>query len=64
MMLMVGPLALGKESLEVLSEISALLLLPELPEVLATGNELVIKDFMANALLGYFQTKMEMEMTW
>ncbi|MBJ6363889.1 BglG family transcription antiterminator [Paenibacillus sp. GCM10012307] len=64
MMLMLGPLALGKESLEVLSEISTLLLLPELPDVLATGNELAIKDFMANALLGYFYTKTEAEMTW
>jgi mannitol operon transcriptional antiterminator len=41
--------------LEVLSEISALLLKPELVELLETGERQEIRNFLATELLFYFE---------
>jgi mannitol operon transcriptional antiterminator len=58
--LMLGPLELSRESLEVLSEISALLLLPQLISLLETGSALEIKQFLSKELLHFYINKTEM----
>lgn len=45
MLLMLGPQELSKESLEVLSEISSFLLIPEMIELLKLGSQSEIKHF-------------------
>ncbi|WP_281883453.1 BglG family transcription antiterminator [Paenibacillus sp. YYML68] len=50
-LLMLGPRELSKESLEILSEISAQLLLPELLQLLEEGTEKEIVEFFADKLL-------------
>ncbi|MDU5949782.1 MAG: PTS sugar transporter subunit IIA, partial [Paenibacillus macerans] len=52
---MLAPRELPKETLEVLSEISALLLKPELIELLETGERADIRDFLAAELLQYVE---------
>ncbi len=54
LLLMLGPRELSKESLEVLSEISSLLLLPELVELMETGTQSEIKHFMSMELARFF----------
>lgn len=57
--LMLGPAALARESLEVLSEISAMLLQPEVVELLGGGTEADIRQAMAGQLLSFFVNKIE-----
>ncbi len=52
---MLAPRELPKETLEVLSEISALLLKPELIELLENGERADIRDFLAAELLQYVE---------
>lgn len=52
---MLAPRQLPRESLEVLSEISAMLLNPELIELLETGKCEDIRNFLATELLDYFE---------
>lgn len=52
---MLAPRELPRESLEVLSEISAMLLKPELVELLETGERAEIRNFLATELLLYFE---------
>ncbi|GJM76211.1 hypothetical protein HMSSN036_84270 [Paenibacillus macerans] len=47
---MLAPRELPKETLEVLSEISALLLKPELIELLETGERADIRDFFGGGI--------------
>ncbi|WP_179232848.1 BglG family transcription antiterminator [Paenibacillus rigui] len=60
LVLMLGPLELAKESLEVLSEFSALLLLPELITLLEQGSTPEIKQFLSKELLSFYLNKTEM----
>ncbi|MCK8488570.1 BglG family transcription antiterminator [Paenibacillus sp. MBLB2552] len=55
LLFMLAPRELSRESLEVLSEISALLLKPELVELLETGERPEIRNFLATELLVYFE---------
>ncbi len=55
LLFMLAPRELSRESLEVLSEISALLLKPELVELLETGECQEIRNFLATELLVYFE---------
>ena len=55
LLFMLAPRELSRESLEVLSEISALLLKPELVELLETGERQEIRNFLATELLVYFE---------
>lgn len=55
LLFMLAPRELSRESLEVLSEISALLLKPELVELLETGERQEIRIFLATELLVYFE---------
>ncbi|MDU4696748.1 MULTISPECIES: BglG family transcription antiterminator [Paenibacillus] len=55
LLFMLAPRELTRESLEVLSEISALLLKPELVELLETGESQEIRNFLATELLVYFE---------
>ncbi|EOS58283.1 BglG family transcription antiterminator [Paenibacillus barengoltzii] len=55
LLFMLAPRELSRESLEVLSEISALLLKPELVELLETGERQEIRNFLATELLFYFE---------
>ncbi|MGG6310948.1 BglG family transcription antiterminator [Paenibacillus macerans] len=52
---MLAPRELPRESLEVLSEISAMLLKPELVELLETGERQAIRNYLAAELLIYFE---------
>lgn len=61
LLLMLGPRELSKEGLEVLSEISALLLMPDMIRMLESGTTEQIKQFISNELAGFFENKMEME---
>ncbi|MEF2968923.1 BglG family transcription antiterminator [Paenibacillus sp. M1] len=54
-LLMLASRELSKESLEVLSEISALLLKPELVTLLESGGEGEIRNFLAEELLAFFE---------
>lgn len=60
LLIMLGPRELSKESLEVLSEISALLLIPEMIQLLEHGTTPEIKQFISNELAGFFENKIEM----
>ncbi|MGN7456207.1 BglG family transcription antiterminator [Paenibacillus pasadenensis] len=60
-LLMLAPLALARESLEVLSEISASLLDSEMIEVLAAGRENRIRADLAVHLKAYLNHKLERE---
>lgn len=55
LLFMLAPRELSRESLEVLSEISASLLKPELVELLETGERPEIRNFLATELLVYFE---------
>ncbi|WP_068620927.1 BglG family transcription antiterminator [Paenibacillus tuaregi] len=57
LLIMLGPQHLSKESLEVLSEISALLLKPEMTRLLETGSQDDIQQYMAAELLHFFENK-------
>ncbi|MBC8080762.1 MAG: BglG family transcription antiterminator [Gorillibacterium sp.] len=61
LLLMLGPQELGRENLEVLSEISALLLLPELVRLLEEGDEEQIRRFLADRLQAFYQNIIKME---
>ncbi|ULL18394.1 PRD domain-containing protein [Paenibacillus sp. H1-7] len=56
-LLMLGPQELPKESLEVLSEISSYLLLPEMIELLRTGEQSEIKQFLSRELTAFLENK-------
>lgn len=56
-LLMLGPQELSKESLEVLSEISSFLLVPEMIELLKTGNQNEIKPFLSQELAAFLESK-------
>jgi mannitol operon transcriptional antiterminator len=58
-LLMLGPVQLGKQSLEVLSEISAALLLPETIELLAAEDAESIKDYFSQQLETYIKTTLD-----
>jgi mannitol operon transcriptional antiterminator len=58
-LLMLAPKELGKQSLEVLSEISAMLLLPEMIRLLEAGDKETIKAFVSRELEAYIKTKLE-----
>lgn len=58
-LMMLGPLKLDTYSLELLSEISAMLLLPELLTVLEHGNTASIKLFISKKLEHYIKTKLD-----
>ncbi|MFI2855906.1 BglG family transcription antiterminator [Paenibacillus sp. JSM ZJ436] len=57
MLLMLAPKELPKEALEVLSEISAMLLRPELVTLMEQGSEQEIKLFLSTELLSFFKNK-------
>jgi mannitol operon transcriptional antiterminator len=56
-LLMLGPQELSKESLEVLSEISSFLLIPEMIELLKTGTQKEIKQFLSQELSAFLENK-------
>ncbi|MDQ0112161.1 BglG family transcription antiterminator [Paenibacillus harenae] len=58
-LMMLGPAKLDKSSLEVLSEISAMLLLPEMIAVLEHDPAESIKSFISQKLELYIKTKMD-----
>lgn len=58
-LMMLGPAKLDKSSLEVLSEISAMLLLPEMIAMLENGDTASIKAFISQKLEQYIKTKMD-----
>ncbi|WP_139991053.1 BglG family transcription antiterminator [Paenibacillus paridis] len=58
-LMMLGPMKLDPYSLELLSEISAMLLLPELLTVLAHGHAASIKLFISKKLEAYIKTKLD-----
>lgn len=60
-LLMLAPRALARESLEVLSEISAMLLDEETIALLEGGDETAIRERMTTHLRGFFLTKTESE---
>lgn len=57
MLLMLGPQELSKESLEVLSEISSFLLIPEMIELLKLGSQSEIKHFLSQELAAFLENK-------
>ncbi|ANS74085.1 hypothetical protein AWM70_05435 [Paenibacillus yonginensis] len=57
MLIMLGPRELPKESLEILSEISALLLWPDLIRLMEQGSEQDIKQFLGTELMEFFKNK-------
>jgi mannitol operon transcriptional antiterminator len=59
LLIMLGPRELSKESLEVLSEISALLLIPEMIRLFEHGIKAEIKQFISSELAGFIENKME-----
>ncbi|MCL6456950.1 MAG: BglG family transcription antiterminator [Gorillibacterium sp.] len=61
LLLMLGPQELGRENLEVLSEISALLLQPELIRLLEEGDGEMIRRFLADHLQSFFQNIIKTE---
>ena len=58
-LLMLGPKELSKESLEVLSEISALLLQEEMIMLLTQGNRDEIVHYLSQELVGFYRSKTE-----
>ncbi|NIK78199.1 mannitol operon transcriptional antiterminator [Paenibacillus castaneae] len=59
LLMMLGPLKLDSYSLELLSEISAMLLLPDLLALLAHGHAASIKLFISQKLEHYIKTKLD-----
>jgi mannitol operon transcriptional antiterminator len=59
LLIMLGPRELSKENLEVLSEISALLLIPEMIRLFEQGTKAEIKQFIASELAEIFENKIE-----
>ncbi|MNG39718.1 hypothetical protein D3C84_1279490 [compost metagenome] len=57
-LLMLAPRRLSRESLEVLSEISALLLNSELVKLLEERTEPEIRQYLSSELLHFFENKM------
>ncbi len=57
--LMLAPQALSRPSLEVLSEVSAMLLLPEMIRLLEEEDADTIKDFLSQQLEAFVRTKWE-----
>ncbi|BBI36373.1 BglG family transcription antiterminator [Cohnella abietis] len=57
--LMLAPVDLNKPALEVLSEISAMLLLPEMVKQLEDGNTETIRAFISRNMEAYMKTKLE-----
>jgi mannitol operon transcriptional antiterminator len=57
--LMLAPLALNKQALEVLSEISAMLLLPEMIELLKESDMETIRVFISRNMETYIKIKLE-----
>ncbi|MNC81777.1 hypothetical protein D3C75_1350170 [compost metagenome] len=55
---MLAPRKLSKESLEVLSEISAMLLNSELVKLLEERTESEIRRYLSSELLRFFENKM------
>lgn len=60
-LLMLAPQTLSKETLEILSEISAMLLDNDMIHLLETGQEAEIRNYVANHLKQYIFTKIESE---
>nr|WP_084134808.1 BglG family transcription antiterminator [Paenibacillus harenae] len=58
-LMMLGPMKLDKYSLEILSEISAMLLLPDMINALTNGDLPSIKAFISRKLEHYIKTKMD-----
>ncbi|MBT2282101.1 BglG family transcription antiterminator [Paenibacillus polymyxa] len=58
-LLMLGPRELSKESLEVLSEISALLLQEEMITLLEKGNRDELIHYLSQELVGFYRSKTE-----
>jgi mannitol operon transcriptional antiterminator len=56
LLLMLGPRELFKEVLEVLSEISSYLLVPEMVALLKTGTEEEIRQYLSHELTGFFES--------
>ncbi|GAA3413051.1 BglG family transcription antiterminator [Paenibacillus hodogayensis] len=56
-LLMLGPKQLSKESLEVLSEISSFLLLPEMIRLLREGSQEQIKQFLSQELAAFLEDR-------
>ncbi|NBD23233.1 BglG family transcription antiterminator [Paenibacillus glycinis] len=56
-LLMLGPRELSKESLEVLSEISSYLLIPQMVELLQDGSRAEIQRFLSRELEAFLETK-------
>ncbi len=59
LLMMLAPLKLDAYSLELLSEISAMLLMPELIVLLAEGEEASIKRLISKKLESYIKTKLD-----
>ncbi|SDN19709.1 mannitol operon transcriptional antiterminator [Paenibacillus sp. yr247] len=57
LLLMLGPKELSKESLEVLSEISSFLLIPEMIELLKSGTQSEIKHYLSQELAAFLENK-------
>ncbi|MGO4500180.1 BglG family transcription antiterminator [Paenibacillus sp. 2RAB27] len=57
LLLMLGPQELSKESLEVLSEISSFLLIPEMIELLKSGSQTEIKHYLSQELAIFLENK-------
>ncbi|WP_019536942.1 BglG family transcription antiterminator [Paenibacillus ginsengihumi] len=58
-LLMLAPLRLADASLEVLSEVSGLLLVQEMIALLEEGTDKEIRHFLAGALLDFYQSKLD-----
>ena len=58
-LLMLAPLRLADASLEVLSEVSGLLLVQEMIALLEEGTAKEIRHFLAGALLDFYQSKLD-----
>ncbi|MNZ54438.1 hypothetical protein D3C78_723380 [compost metagenome] len=57
--MMLGPLNLSKHSLEILSEISAMLLLPDMIDMLANEQAESIQAFISLKLEQFIQSKLD-----
>jgi mannitol operon transcriptional antiterminator len=57
--LMLAPSTLNKQALEVLSEISAMLLLPKMIELLEEGDAEIIRAFISRNMEAFIKTKLE-----
>ncbi|OPH54651.1 sugar transporter [Paenibacillus ferrarius] len=57
LLLMLGPKKLSKESLEVLSEISSFLLIPDMIDLLKSGSQSEIKHYLSQELAAFLDNK-------